>query len=253
MTRLLLCFFLCGVAYPAIAQNDQVLDIEPGDPVVRGTAIQPYAARWRQWVTSPDGTKRAGINTIYDSVTVDVFSDTSGVIVRDVLWVDTTSGNTYRRVDAFDRASFDPIRMDVRTSPHSVTHVDFEERHVRGVSISDPLQPARRAEAHLGRGAFNWSSDGFVLVSLALSELAEFRLPVVSNMTALPSVRSMTFQVVGRERIDTIPFGMHEAVVVEHGGAGFFRGRYWISKRAPYVVRVEFIQPDETVTRWELF
>ncbi len=240
-----------------LARPDSV-EIEPGDPLLRSADAKPYTARWRQWVTMPDGSRHAGINTIHDKVIVrpsgaDV-SDLVGpeVIVRDLLWVDT-SNNTYRRVDVFDRGSLAPIRMDIRQSPHSVTHVEFDGTAVESLQVDDPTRPGSRSTANLDRLAFNWSSDGFLLGALSLDGLEELSLPTADNLTDAPGVERKVFTVVGRETIETIPFGSHDTLVVKETKAGSYWGQYWVSDRAPYIVRVQFTEPGGTVTTWELF
>ena len=246
----LLLMGLGGLA-PVSAQSAERTQIRPGDVEMSGAHIESYTARWRQWVTEADGMKRPGINTIWDSVAVAQREDGHAVIERTVTWRDT-QGGLYVRADVLDHATLTPLHMDVRFAPRYVQHVDFDGDLVQGVEFSDPFANARMVRAYLDHAVFNWSSDGFLLNGLGLSEGTEAELAVVQGLTSAPAIGWMPVDVVRKESLDVGAWGLREALVVVQPSSSA-AATYWITREPPYMVRVEFLQDNGTHTRWELF
>ena len=219
--------------------------VEVGGPAVDGSFLRPYDNVWRFSIeTTTDGVDHFQ----------GLWTDHLQKITRDgkVLWLRAqgmtyVDGRTTSVVNVFDPATLAPVSSESRNPDGSFLHRDFRGRHVSFRRIATLGAKEATGEFDLPKPVFDFAGGmwGLLLASFPLhpgyratfSAIDEFKDTMVD----------VSLNVRGREMVDAGSRGKVEAWVAEVGPYTF-----WLTKEAPYVIRLTFVGARKNIAKWEI-
>ncbi len=233
------------------------VEATPGDSLIVGTqqvhkiGLESYRVVWSQEVIEPNGYKRAGINTITDSVKVAKNAAGYPEIRRVLKWEDVND-NIYIKTDVLDFYTFRPKSIDVRWNPSYVQHTDITGNTLVSSSLKSEFASAKVHVTQLDQVGLSWSSDGFALLVAQNLPVGIFYLETLNGLPDQPSSGLRAFENHGVEQISLGAFGDFSSKKITDLSAGATKTTYWLASVKPYIVQVRFEQPNGQVTIWKI-
>lgn len=245
---------ICRVAAAALTLTLVVsalaqVKVAVGDALVNGGRLQPFKNEWGMKVIKPDGTVLPNVGTWTDEM--------EAVEVGERPCWKRTQHATYKRqngevamtnttVNVFDRKTFAPVSREFgkreNKGESSGTKITFGEHSMKventenGKTEVKELPASYAFDFYGGIYAVLWAAlplrDGF---SATFPSYAEDEHPEV--------VTPVTYKVVGHETTEAGARGKVDAWVVESDGT-IGHLKYWVSKDAPYVIRMDYTQKN---------
>ena len=226
-------------AQAAPAQGSaHTLTVRVGDGAIDGTRLVPYENAWLMSAHAKDG------RVIEQGIWSDLLRlqevDGRRVCVR-------TQGMTYRKglssftINTFDPATLAPISSEVHGAQGKVVTRTFAGAHIETrITPSGGTSESSQADLPVPVFDFNGGMYGLLLATQKLVLGMTGALPAVAEFTNDYEV--ISYKVVGRERVQV---GTREEIdtwVVEVGDPVSLR--FWISERAPYIIRLVIPGPQ---------
>lgn len=236
-----------------VVSEVQPFKVNVGDPMVNGSALQPYKNEWQVSVTSADGKEfpeAANWTDQLESVVVNgrrclrrtqvaTFKKKSGEVV----------GST-TNIDVFDAKTMAPVsrlftRRAEKGNREETTRVEFREHSVHFEHAADGKTDSQDAKMEMPAFDFYGGLYGLLLSAFPLKTGFSATFPSVNEDD--PSVSWVTFRVTGEEPVHAGRKGMVDTCVVE---ADTNQGpmKFWLSKNAPYIIRLEYRAKDNGLT-----
>ena len=224
-----------AAAEPAASPENLV---NPGDPAVTGTFIEPYRNAWEYSKHSPSGEVQV-LGRWIDQVIIEGEPGQEQV----TRWQRFPSPAGPRiLVNRFRRADLSPLSFEVRADEGQVLQrVDFEPGQLR-IRQFGQEQPIERP---LIEPVFDWYLYGLLIASFPLEQGYSATFPVLSP-TLEPMMRQL--EVTGRETMPGPDGSPWPAWRVETDEGLTF----WISDNAPYILHLTKKLEDGSRTVWRL-
>nr|WP_321237331.1 hypothetical protein [uncultured Psychroserpens sp.] len=239
--KLFICF--CFGNFIGFSQTN-TLPITPSQTKID---IESYTLIWSQTVIESDGSKRKGINTMTDKVTV-----SNDTIIRSMHWVDT-SNNTYTKTDVLKASSLEPLSIDIRWNPEYVQHTDIINQNYISNSLNNSKSRLISSTNQLDDIGFTWSSDGFALISILDKDIKDsFALQVINDLPHEPKIGIKKFKIIKEELLDIKGIGTVSTKKIEALNSGKTKIFYWLSNSKPYIIKVKFKQENGQITTWNI-
>jgi hypothetical protein len=242
-------FALCSVS---IAQDKAPVRVQVGDSMLNGAALHPYKNQWRVSVTTPQGKQNPDAALWTDDleyVQVDGRKCLQRTQVATFRQDGQTVGNT-TTVNVFDPKTMAPVsrsfaRHVSKTGADDLTKVQFRDHMALFEHTVDGK--TTRQDAKLDPAAFDFYGGlyGLLLSAFPLKPGFSATLPSVDEET--PTVSWLTFKVTGEERADAGPMGTMSVYTVETE-SNLGPMKFWLSKQAPYIIRLEYTAKDNGYT-----
>lgn len=210
--------------------------------------LDPYDNVWRVTVRLADGTVR------FQGLWTDHLERRE--LVGRHLWL-RVQGMTYANgltssfVNAFETGSMRPLYSEVRGPKGNWQRRDFWPDSII-VRRREPLATSD-STARLSIGApvydFYGGMYGVLLAALPLRAGMTGKLPAIAEFT--DTLATAEYRVLRRERTPAGAFGARDAWVVatEQDGA---KMTFWLSDRAPYVIRLVILNPNGIRSEFEM-
>ena len=248
---------LIAAANSASAHDDpDVLKAPVGSPLIRGESLRPFENAWQMQVTKKDGASLADAGTWKDRLEIlDIDGKTYGVRTQDAAFKNA-SGNvtaTTHTVNIFERGTMAPVTRQyarhVTGKDDSSVNIAFKSGSMTIVWNNEGKTEKRKVAVP---PAFDYDGGLFALLwsAFPLREGFSAKLPSYSEDERPEKVTWYTFRVTGSERIEAGQAGLRDCWIVE-GDSGSGPLKYWLSAEPPYIVQLEFRQP-ETGATWLL-
>ena len=242
------------LAIPCVALS-QNLELKPDDPRVHGEYLQPYTNEWRMKLVRPDGSvlEDAGMwSDQLESMLVDgrscwrrtqhaTFKRSNGEIAA-----------TTKTVNVFDARSLRPL---FREFERHIVGGDDSKLKITFRNDSLKIETTEHGQIEVREPitseAFDFYGGLYALLWVALPLKAEFTatFPSYTEDKHPENVQRVTYKIMGQEAIVAGRMGRQETWIVE-SDTSIGHLKYWISEKAPYIVRMDF--KDASGANWTL-
>lgn len=233
---------LATVSAAHAAQPDQPRSLKVGDGSADGSRLTPYENAWLYTARFSDGrVKTQGIWSDHvERTTIDgreVLKRVQGMTYVNAL---TSSGIT-----VMDAKTCAPISTEQHRPDGLVIKRTFDGAHVVTERKSPDASPAKQAAVDLPTPVFDYygGAYGFLLSCFPLRIGYAASFPAIGETEDVPD--PVSFKVVRREEIRAGHRGMTDTYVVTAEKSGEYTQTYWLSKTAPYIIRLEIAYPDK--------
>ncbi len=227
------------LAASSLAAPLAVAKVAPGN---LKCAVQPYDNAWRWTVLFPDGhVKTQGIWSDHLELT--------NVDGREVL----------KRVQGMSYVSGLSMVLITTADPHTCTPFSVERHTVGGEVIKRRFAGRKIITERTGPGGlvrstavdvaapvfdFGDGQEALLLTSLPLRVGYEAIIASIDETSSSDSLKPVTIRVLREETVRDLRHLPAKAFVVESDDPGQSRSIFWISKAAPYFLRLEVEFPD---------
>ncbi len=237
-----------GFGGPAAAQSATTIAV--GDGTADGSFLQPYSNAWLYSVTLPDG--RVAHQGVWTDLLEPTKVDGRPALLR-VQGMVNLKGGTKVTLNVFD-----PKTMQALSSLNSGPNGSMLKREFKGGHVTSTLTAAsgeaKVSEFDLPGPVFDFNGGmyGMILAAMPLKEGLSGTFPTVAEYDDKPMVD--TFKVLRREEVSAGSRGKVMAWVVESERPGQYRMTFWLTKTAPYIIRLvyETPQPKSPVYSWDM-
>jgi hypothetical protein len=229
--------------------------IEVGSPLVDGTRLQPYTNQWSMKVWTKDGRSNPNAGVWKDRLEAvryagrECWKRTQEATFRKK---DGSLAAVHTTVNIVDRRTLEPLFREFRAQRENAqaetTRIRFERGALRIETTSEGKTEARIAQS---APAFDYDGGLYAVLIAGLPLRPGFSasFPSYSERERPEDVSWHLIQVTGSETIQAGALGTVDALVVsaesETGPLS-----YWLITRPPYVLRMDYTQPNGT--RWIL-
>ena len=220
-------------AAPAPTPAPRQPTLAVGDGAISGRRLTPYTNAWMFSVRRPDGSR------VDQGIWSDVLRrrDLGGRSVFErVQGMTYGNGLMSSTINRFDPETLAPVTGEQHTPDGRVVKRSFAGRHVSSRITPAPGAPEQLHEADLPVPVydFNGGMYGMLLAAQPLRLGHRGVLPAIAEFT--DDYDTVPFRVVRRERVRAGHLGRVGAWVVEVGEPTAMT--FWISERAPYIIRL---------------
>ncbi len=240
------CVFILvsGAVLPVVAQDKTTsaaaapVKINVGDPAMDGSALKPYTNVWKLSIIGKSGT----------TVTVGAWTD-------DLRWVEVDGRKLLQRtqisavsinlkatqtINVFDPKTMAAVRSESRGTNGDYRLLEFDKTKIKR-KVMDPAVKSTPTEDTLNVDApvfdFYGGMYGMLLVNLPLRIGYSATLPAIDENTN--AFTWVTATVTGREKAGIGGGKQVEAWIVE-SNTSLGPMKFWLTKEAPYVIRLTF-------------
>jgi len=240
-------------AFPASAApgaGQPTTTVHVGDGTLDGSFLKPYDNDWIYVAKGADGTVHPqGIWSDHMQWSV---ADGKRVMLR-VQGTTFVNGSANTIVNMFDPHTLAPIKSETHGIDGTIFRRIFDGAHVTSVTLAGPGDKKEPVAADLPQAVydFNGGMYGILLASLPLRKGLKGTLPAVADRD--PTLTAEPFEVLGRETVHAGARGNLTAWVVESTHPGEYTMRFWLTKTAPYIIRL--VMNDEAhhrVLTWDM-
>ncbi len=249
MNRILSTFaivsVLCGLG---IAQDKAPIRVQAGDSILKDTALEPYKNQWRVSVTTPQGKQNPDAALWTDELEY-VQINGRRLLQRTQIATFKQAGQivgTTTTVNVFDPKTMAPVsrsfaRHVSKTGAEDSTKIQFHDHALLFEHTADGKTTSQEVKLETAAFDFYGGLYGLLLSAFPLRPGFSVTLPSVDEET--PTVSWLTFKVTGEERADAGPLGTMSVYVVE-AESNLGPMKFWLSKKAPYIIRLEYTAKD---------
>jgi hypothetical protein len=224
--------------------------VHPGDAAVDGARLVPYTNAWQ--VTYQDSTGRVIARGGRWLDTVTVFRQDGRTVLRRAQTVVVRDGKVFQTtVNLADAASLRPIMSAEYRGPAGWRR-EFDGTHVT-IAEDDSSGGHRTHQAVLGTESFDFYGGlmGLLIAAFPLREGYQATFPADFEAQDGERVEWVSFRVAGR---DTVAAGEGRTVPawVVDLPTPYGPYRFWLSDRAPYIIRLVYTRPNGLRQIWDM-
>lgn len=226
---------LCALPLtPAIAEETP-LSVHVGDGTLDGSFLEPYNNAWFYSVKFTDGRE------LPEGIWSDHMQWTTVDGKREMLRVQGTTflnGSSNAILNVFDPKTLAPIKSETHGIDGTIFRRTFDGAHVTSVSLANAKDSKAPEAKDLPQPVFDFNGGmyGILLASLPLRTGLKGTLPAIADND--PELTSEAFEVVGQEEVSAGARGRVTAWVVDSVKPGQYTMRFWLTKQAPYIIRL---------------
>lgn len=242
--------FVLSVPLTGAFAQSAPITVHMGDGTIDGSFLEPYNNAWFYSVKFDDGRE------VPEGIWSDHMQWTTVDGKRAMLRVQGTTflnGSSNGIVNVFDPKTLAPIKSETHGIDGTIMRRTFDGVRVATVSLEsakDTKAPDTKALAEPVYD-FNGGMYGILLASLPLKVGLKGALPAVADKDA--KLTSEPFEVVGQEEVQAGSHGQVKAWVVDSVHPGEYTMRFWLTKQAPYIIRLVMTdQAHKRVLTWDM-
>jgi|HubBroStandDraft_6_1064221.scaffolds.fasta_scaffold76042_3 hypothetical protein len=233
------------------AQDAAPVKVNVGDSIVNGRTLRPYKNQWAMTMIKPDGTIIQDAGSWKDELAI-VMVDGEPCLQRTQLAsFKKATGEivaTTKNINVFEQKTFAPISR--LYEKHVLGHEDYSLKIKFGANtmkvefLEDGKTEVREVPTTV---AFDFYGGIYAVLwaTLPLKEGFSATYPSYAEDEHPEKVSWVTMRVTGSETIDAGTEGKTKAWVVE-SDTEIGALKYWVSKEPPYIIRMNFRQPNGT-------
>ena len=241
---------LCSAAF-AFAAPSQPVKVAVGDSIVNGTSLQPYKNLWQLSIIGQGGKTYPDVGTWSDQLEF-VRADGRDCLQRTQIARFKKDGQllaTTTTINIFDPRTMAPISRSFTKHPEKggdeITQVVFRDAAVHMEQTKDGKVESKDVTLETRPFDFYGGLYGLLLAAFPLKNGFSASLPSVNEDD--PALSWVTFTVTRQELVDAGPKGRMNAWVVE-SDTNLGPMKFWLSKDAPYILRLEYKAKDGGMT-----
>jgi hypothetical protein len=219
------------------AQTADPIKVRVGDPMVKGSFIQPYKNVWRLTYSKPG---REPVDAAIWSDEVEVLqADGRLLLKRTQIAKYNKRDITTTTINVFDPRTMAPISREFRRNDGTFNHIDFDGTSIKYRRVGSPGGDVEQGDVHFEAPVFDFFGGlyGLLLTTFPLKSGFTASLPSLDENT--DSIRWATFRVIGEEMVEAGSGGKVKAWVVETDDNGPMT--FWLTKQAPYVIKLVYV------------
>jgi hypothetical protein len=239
------------VAQLMYAQQNSPVRLKVGDPMVNGSSLVPYKNLWRLSWISPEGKENPDAGEWSDRLEF--------VKVGNRQYLQRTQVGSFKKagqvvattetVNVFDPKTLAPFSRSfskhLQKGEDETTKMTFLPASIHLEHSKDGSVNSEDAKLEYQVFDFYGGLYGLLLATLPLKQGFTATLPSVDEDH--PTTSWVTFDVSGKEMMDAGGRGNLDTWIVE-SDTNLGPMKFWISKNAPYIIRLEYKAKDNGYT-----
>jgi hypothetical protein len=253
MNRKLATFgVICALCSVIVAQDKGPIRVQVGDSLLNGAALRPYNNQLRVSVTTPQGKQNPDAALWTDKLEYVQVNGQKCLQRTQVATFkqDGQSVGSTTTINVFDPKTMAPVsrsftRHISKTGADDVTKVQFRDHVALFEHTADGKTTSQ--DAKLDPAVFDFYGGLYGLLLSAFPLRPGFSATLPSLDEDAPTVSWLTFKVTGEEHADAGPMGTMNVYVVE-AESNLGPMKFWLSKQAPYIIRLEYTAKDNGYT-----
>lgn len=237
--------WLCIATFLSITVFGQkdTLVISYGDERLNGKFLTNYTNKWKVTFVNADGSTIPNrIWTDYGNI-IELDNKSYLHRVQDLYDPQMNLQDTW--INMVEQKTLAP-QIFTSISPNGThRHYKFNGNNISG-KVKQPNEEAIATDTTFNQGVYDWNLYGMLLVGLPLAEGLIARIPIYSAQTN--GLDWLTANVVGREdaQLDNSKSISTWKVITDKSLT------FWLTKSAPYVIKLELQLPNDTKLIWEM-
>ncbi len=226
------------------------ITVHVGDGTLDGSFLQPYNNAWFYSVKLADGSTRP------QGIWSDHLQWMTVNGKREMLRVQGTSyvtGASNVILNVFDPRTLAPIVSEAHNIDGTILRRTFRGAHVTSVLLAKAGDTTAPQASDLPEAVydFNGGMYGILIAALPLAEGLKGTLPAIGDRDMAPSAQP--FEVLRQEEVRAGACGRVKAWVVESARPGQYTMRFWVTKTAPYIIRLVMTDQEHgRVLTWDM-
>ena len=220
------------------------LYISPGDEILNGEAIKDYTNKWKVTYYDSEGNETPNrIWTDYGQI-MELEGKRYFHRVQDLYSPEMVLQDTW--INMVSYPSLVPVSFSSLKPDGSFTYLSFKGSEVTG--SSNQVKPGEKSNVNseLTKEVFDWNLYGILLVGLPLKDGLIASLPFYSMQTG--EVEELIVEVIGTETMKIPNLKSYNTWKIQTNQNLLF----WISKKVPYVLRLELKLQNGGKLIWEV-
>lgn len=227
------------------AQKDTIV-ILPGSELVDGTIIKPYTNKWKLHIETAEGEiVPQGVWTDYGQI-IELEKKKYFHRVQDLYDAEMNLLDTW--INLVELETLIPVRFSTINPQGGFSNYEFERNNIKGkTNLRLEEQGIETINASLKKDVFDWKMYGMLLVGLPLKSGLIAKLPFYdSNANVLDWLiihvkEQELITTLNNEKVKTWKIETNQRLV------------FWISEKAPYVIKLELTLQNNSTLVWEVF
>ena len=235
---ILATFLILSLSAVVASEDSKQLTVKPGDSIVDGSHIKPFLAKYLLVTTSADGEETSRMIWDYE---VKITEENGKKLLHRILNGFDAEGNQLQsRLTVVEQKTLKPVswEFEITGGPSASATIDGGKVKIKQQmpGTAEPIE----VEFDLGMPIFDYiNMHGILLLGFPLEKGFSAKFPYFNSQpTGGLKLEWQTIQVNGLEKVDSGPKKNIEAWLVETGDGW----KFWLTKEAPYVIKV--IAPD---------
>jgi hypothetical protein len=233
------------------ARQNPAIRVKVGDAVVNGSSLVPYKNLWQLSLISPDGKENPDAGEWSDRLEFVTF-DGRKYMQRTQVGSFKKAGQvvaTTETVNVFDPKTLAPVSRSfskhLQKGNDELTKLTFQPTSIHMEHTKDGATNSEDAKLEYPVFDFYGGLYGLLIATFPLEKGYAATLPSVDEEH--PTTSWVTFSVSGKEMTNAGGRGKVDAWVVE-SDTNLGPMKFWISKNAPYIIRLEYKAKDNGYT-----
>jgi len=230
----------CALMLTAVAAlADDGATVKVGDGTLDGAFLEPYNNAWFYTVTPDGGPVRP--QGIWSDHLQRTEENGKPALMR-VQSVGFLNGRSNVVINVFDAKTLAPIRSETHGIDGTIFRRVFDGAHITEVTLAngkDTTAASTSTDLPQAVYDFNGGTYGLLLAALPLKAGLTGALPAVADPAGGKAQFSTEpFHVLQQETVSAGAHGMMKTWKVESAKPGQYTMAFWLTKRAPYIIRL---------------
>ena len=245
---ILSCLLVVVAAAPP--GSDLKATVHVGDGTLDGSFLKPYNNAWFYSVKTADGQVRP------QGIWSDHMQWTTANGKQALLRVQGTTfvnGLSNTIINTFDPKTLAPITSEAHGIDGSIFKRTFDGAHVTSVTLANAKDTATPVASELPQAVYDFNGGlyGILLAALPLKAGLTGSIPAVADREDKLTVEP--FHVLREEQVSAGAHGTVKAWVVENAEPDQYVMTFWLTKTAPYIVRLVMDDKvNKRVLTWDM-
>ena len=245
---ILSCLLVVVAAAPP--GSDLKATVHVGDGTLDGSFLKPYNNAWFYSVKTADGQVRP------QGIWSDHMQWTTANGKQALLRVQGTTfvnGLSNTIINTFDPKTLAPITSEAHGIDGSIFKRTFDGAHVTSVTLANAKDTATPVASELPQAVYDFNGGlyGILLAALPLKAGLTGSIPAVADREDKLTVEP--FHVLREEHVSAGAHGTVKAWVVENAKSDQYVMTFWLTKTAPYIVRLVMDDKvNKRVLTWDM-
>ena len=226
------------------AQQDTLL-VKPSTNYIDGTLIKPYTNKWKVTYITADGKEVP--NKIWTDNGQIIKLNHQELFYRIQCIYDPNMELLDTWINLVEHKTLIPKHFSTLNSNGGFSYFDFKNNVVNGSTNLNPSKKTNIINTEFEELAFDWNLYGMLLVGLPLEKNLIAKMPIYNIQNK--KTEWLIVQVIAQ---DHLIYGTEQIEIATYKILTNKNLTFWISKNAPYVIKLELELQDSAKLVWEI-
>ncbi|HNP16811.1 MAG TPA: hypothetical protein PKL31_00145 [Fulvivirga sp.] len=232
------------LSYSVQAQPDTLL-LKPGNTIIDGTIIKPYTNKWK--VTYFDAQGKAVPNKVWTDYGQIIELDDKQYFHRVQDLYDPKMNLLVTWINMVELNTLLPVSFSTLSPSGGFSYYQFDGNHIIGSANNQSKErEIISIDKTLAESVYDWNMYGMLLIGLPLKEHLIAKLPYASTPSG--ELKWLVAHVTGKDQL-SVP---NNKTITTWKVETNQNLTFWLSKKAPYVIKLEAYLPNNTKMVWEM-